>query len=166
VVVRAIGSDLHMDYTAVGQTTHLAARMEQMAKPGSALITGATCEPDRGLRQVRPLGAVPVKGLETPTAVYELTGTVPARSRLQASAARGLTRFVGRDPGAGTAGPGARARRSRPGQAVRVVGEAGVGKSRLAWEFTRSHRAHGWLVLESGRSPMARPRRTCQSSSC
>ena len=97
VVVRAIGSDLHMDYTAVGQTTHLAARMEQMAKPGSMLVTGETLKLAEGYVQVRPLGAVPVKGLETPTQVYELTGIVPARSRLQASAARGLTRFVGRD---------------------------------------------------------------------
>jgi class 3 adenylate cyclase len=96
VVVRAIGSDLHMDYTAVGQTTHLAARMEQMAKAGSALITGDTLNLAEGFVQVRSLGAIPVKGLEAPTPVYELTGSVPARSRLQASAARGLTRFVGR----------------------------------------------------------------------
>ncbi len=82
VVVRAIGSDLHMDYTAVGQTTHLAARMEQMAKPGSALVTGDTLKLAEGYVQVRPLGAVTVKGLETPTPVYELTGIVPARSRL------------------------------------------------------------------------------------
>jgi class 3 adenylate cyclase len=89
VVVGAVGSDLRMDYTAVGQTTHLAARMEQMAKPGSVLITGATLNLAEGYVQVRPLGAVPVKGLETPTPVYELTGTLQTRSRLQASAARG-----------------------------------------------------------------------------
>ena len=65
VVVRAIGSDLHMDYTAVGQTTHLAARMEQMAKPGSTLVTGDTLKLAESYVQVRPLGAVPVKGLET-----------------------------------------------------------------------------------------------------
>ena len=65
VVVRAIGSDLHMDYTAVGQTTHLAARMEQMAKPGSVLVTGDTLNLAEGYVQVRPLGAVTVKGLET-----------------------------------------------------------------------------------------------------
>src|SRR4029453_8113696 len=99
VVVRAIGSDLHMDYTAVGQTTHLAARMEQIAKPGSALITGATLNLAEGYVQVRPLGAVPVKGLEAPTPIYELTGTIPARSRLQARGPRRLTRFVGRARG-------------------------------------------------------------------
>jgi class 3 adenylate cyclase len=96
VVVRSIGSDLHMDYTAVGQTTHLAARMEQIAKPGSVLITGGTLALTEGYVQVRPLGPVTVKGLETATQVYELLGPGPARSRLQASAARGLTRFVGR----------------------------------------------------------------------
>jgi len=88
VVVRSIGSDLHMDYIAVGQTTHLAARMEQMAKPGSALVTEATLALAEGYVQVRPLGAVMVKGLETATPVYELLGSGPARSRLQASAAR------------------------------------------------------------------------------
>src|SRR5262249_20219337 len=98
VVVRAIGSDLHMDYTAVGQTTHLAARMEQMAKLGSVLVTGATLRLAEGHVQVRPLGSIPVKGLESPPPVYELTGIVPARSRFQATADRGLTHFVGREP--------------------------------------------------------------------
>src|SRR5262245_38546490 len=97
VVVRAIGSDLHMDYTAVGQTTHLAARMEQMAKPGSTLVTEDTLKLAEGYIQVRALGAVPLKGLEASTMVYELTGPGLARSRFEASAARGLTRFVGRD---------------------------------------------------------------------
>src|SRR5262252_9409502 len=69
VVVRAIGNDLHMDYTAVGQTTHLAARMEQMAKPGSTLVTADTLRLAEGYVEVKPLGAVPVKGLETPIPV-------------------------------------------------------------------------------------------------
>ena len=149
VVVRAIGSDLHMDYTAVGQTTHLAARMEQMAKPGSTLVTGDTLALADGYVQVRPLGAVPVKGLETPTSVYELTGPVPTRSRLHASAARGLTRFVGRDRELEQLAQALERAASGHGQVVAVVGEAGVGKSRFLWEFTRSHRTHGWLVLES-----------------
>jgi class 3 adenylate cyclase/tetratricopeptide (TPR) repeat protein len=150
VVVRAIGSDLHMDYTAVGQTTHLAARMEQMAKPGSALITGDTLNLAEGYVQVRPLGAVPVKGIEKATPVYELTAIVPTRSRLQASAGRGLSRFVGRDRELEQLGLALARAASGHGQAVAVVGEAGVGKSRLAWELTRSHRTHDWLVLESG----------------
>src|SRR5262245_60592525 len=150
VVVRAIGSDLHMDYTAVGQTTHLAARMEQMARAGSVLVTGETLKLAEGYVQVRALGAVPVKGLETPTPVYELIGTVPARSRLRATAARGLTRFRGRDTELQQLAQALERAAAGHGQVVAVVGEAGVGKSRLAWEFTRSHRTQGWLVLESG----------------
>ncbi len=150
VVVGAISSDLHMDYTAVGQTTHLAARMEQMAKPGSALVTGETLKLAEGYIQIRPLGAVTVKGLDTATEVYELTGIVPARSRLQASAARGLTRFVGRERELQQLAQALERAAAGHGQVVAVVGEAGVGKSRLVWEFTRSHRTHGWRVLESG----------------
>jgi class 3 adenylate cyclase/tetratricopeptide (TPR) repeat protein len=150
VVVRAIGSDLHMDYTAVGQTTHLAARMEQMAKPGSVLVTGETLNLAEGYVQVRPLGAVTVKGLETATQVYELIGIGPARSRLQASAARGLTRFVGRESELQQLAQALERAAAGRGQTIAVVGEAGVGKSRLVWEFTRSHRTHGWLMLESG----------------
>ena len=150
VVVRSIGSDLHMDYTAVGQTTHLAARMEQMAKPGSVLITGNTLRLAEGYVQVRPLGTIPVKGLETPTPVYEVTGTVAARSRFQASAARGLTRFVGRERELQQLARALERAAAGHGQAVAIVGEAGVGKSRLVWEFTRAHRTHGWAVLESG----------------
>jgi len=150
VVVRSIGSDLHMDYTAIGQTTHLAARMEQMAKPGSVLVTGETLKLAEGYVQVRPLGTVTVKGLETPTEVYELTGVGLARSRLQAMAPRGLTRFVGRESELQQLAQALERAAAGHGQAVAIVGEAGVGKSRLVWELARSHRTHGWLVLESG----------------
>ena len=150
VVVRAISSDLRMDYTAVGQTTHLAARMEQMAKPGSALVTGDTLKLAEGFVHVKPLGAVPVKGLDAVTPVYELTGIVPARSRLQARAGRGLTRFVGRDTELKQLAQALEGAAAGHGQAVAIVGEAGVGKSRLVWEFTQSHHMHGWLVLDSG----------------
>ena len=97
VVVRSIGSDLHMDYTAVGQTTHLAARMEQLAAPGTTLASADTLRLAEGYVQVKPLGPVTVKGLPEPVEVFELTGAGAARTRLQAAALRGLTRFVGRD---------------------------------------------------------------------
>jgi class 3 adenylate cyclase/tetratricopeptide (TPR) repeat protein len=149
VVVRAIGSDLRMDYTAVGQTTHLAARMEQLAKPDTTLLTADTLRLAEGFIALTPLGSVPVKGLEAPVEVYELTGASPSRSRLQAAAARGLTRFVGRDAeveqirqALGRAGAG-------HGQIVAIVGEPGVGKSRLVWEVTHSHRTHGWLIVQA-----------------
>src|SRR5499426_3492707 len=97
VVVRSIGSDLHMDYTAVGQTTQLAGRMEQMAKPGSILMTGATLALAEGYVRVRSLGPVPIKGFGEPVEVFELLGAAASRTRLQISAARGLTRFIGRE---------------------------------------------------------------------
>jgi class 3 adenylate cyclase len=149
VVVRAIGSDLRMDYTAVGQTTHLAARMEQLARPGSILLTAATLELVEGFVAVTALGPVPVKGLPDPVEVYEVTGAGPARTRLQAGARRGLTRFVGRDAELEQLRRAQQLAGTGHGQVAAVVGEAGVGKSRLLYEFTHSHRMHGWLVLES-----------------
>jgi class 3 adenylate cyclase len=97
VVVRSIGSDLHVAYTAVGQTTHLAARMEQMAMPGSILITPAVLGLVEGFVQLKALGPVAVKGLTAPVDVYEVMGAGPMRTRLQAAAVQGLTHFVGRD---------------------------------------------------------------------
>src|SRR5207244_13460387 len=96
VVVRAIGSDLHMDYTAVGQTTHLAARMEQFADAGRILLTPSTLNLVRGYVDVKPLGPVPVKGLAHMVEGFEVIGVGPARTRFQAAARHGLTRFVGR----------------------------------------------------------------------
>jgi class 3 adenylate cyclase/tetratricopeptide (TPR) repeat protein len=150
VVVRAIGSDLHMDYTAVGQTTHLAARMEQLASPGSTLLSPATLELAEGYVEVKPLGPVPVKGLSEPVEVYELVGAGAVRSRLHAAAARGLTRFVGRDSEVDQLRQALERAQAGHGQVVAVVGEPGVGKSRFHWEFTHSHYADGWLILEGG----------------
>ena len=150
VVVRAISNDLHMDYTAVGETTHLAARMEQAARPGTVLIAPATLDLVEGFVAMKSLGPVPVKGLREPVEVYELSGIGLARTRLQAAARRGLTRFVGRDAEIEVLRRSLEHAGAGHGQAVAIVGEAGVGKSRLVWEFTRSHHTHGWLVLESG----------------
>jgi predicted ATPase/class 3 adenylate cyclase len=149
VVVRAIDSDLHMDYTAVGQTTHLAARMEQMARPGSVLMTAAILQLAEGYIQVKPLGPIPIRGLATPMAVFELVGAGPTRTYLQAFAARGLTRFVGRQPELEALGQALERAGAGHGQVVAVMGDPGVGKTRLFYEFTRSHRTRAWLVLES-----------------
>jgi Adenylate and Guanylate cyclase catalytic domain/AAA ATPase domain len=149
VVVRAIGSDLHMDYTAVGQTTHLAARMEQLADPGAIVITPETLGLAEGYVEVKSLGPVPVKGLAAPVEVYEVTGVGPARTRLQAAAWRGLTRSVGRDPELEQLRRAQQLAGDGHGQVTAIVGQAGVGKSRLVYEFTHSHRLQGWLVLES-----------------
>jgi len=149
VVVRAIGSDLHMDYTAVGQTTHLAARLEQFASPGSILLTPSTLELAEGFVAVKSLGPVPVKGLADALEVYEVTGAGAARTRLEAAARRGLTRFVGRSAELEQLRDALDRASLSHGQVVAVVGEPGVGKSRLFWELTHSHRVHGWLTLQS-----------------
>src|SRR5262245_20496246 len=149
VVVRAIGNDLHMDYSAVGQTTHLAARMEQLATPGSIRVTAATLRLVEGLIRVNALGAFPVKGLPDPIEVFELIGATALRRRLQATATQGLTRFVGRQTELDALQQALEQAGAGHGQVVAVVGEAGVGKSRLAYEFTHGHRTQGWLVLES-----------------
>jgi predicted ATPase/class 3 adenylate cyclase len=148
VVVRAIGSDLRMDYTAVGQTTHLAARMEQLADPGAIVITPDTLALAEGYVEVKSLGPVRVKGLVDPVEVYAVVGAGPARTRLQASARRGLARFVGRNAELEHLHHAEELAGAGHGQVAAIVGEAGVGKSRLIYEFTHSHRMQGWLVLE------------------
>ena len=121
VVVRAIGNDLHMDYSAVGQTTHLAARMEQLATPGSIRLTAATLRLAEGLVQVNALGPFPVKGLTEPVEVFELVGAeyYPAAFAGQCSA--GAHPLCGAAAGAGglAAGPGAGRGRPRPGRGRR-----------------------------------------------
>ena len=149
VVVRAIGNDLHMDYSAVGLTTVLAARMEQLATPGSVLLTAATLRLVEGLVQITALGPIPVKGLPEPVGVFELAGASTLRGRFQARAAGGLTRFVGREPELAALGQALERAGAGHGQVVAVVGEAGIGKSRFVYEFVHSHRAQGWRVLES-----------------
>jgi tetratricopeptide (TPR) repeat protein len=148
-VVRTIGNDLHMDYSAVGQTTHLAARMEQLATPGTIRLPAATLRLVEGLVRITALGPMPVKGLPEPVDVFELVGATSVRRRLQAAVARGLTRFVGRDQEltvlTQTLAQAARGQ----GQLVALLGEAGVGKSRLVYEFVHSHATQGWRVLES-----------------
>ena len=153
VVVRSIGSDLRMDYTAVGQTTHLAARMEQMATPGSVLITAQTLHLVEAWVQVKPLGPVPVRGVMAPVEVFELLGAGATRTHLQAFAARELTHFVGRQVELEALRRAMEEAANGHGQIIAVIGEPGVGKTRLYYEFICSHcacsRHHSWLVCES-----------------
>ena len=149
VVVRAVGNDLRMDYTAVGQTTHLAARMEQLADPGSTLLSPNTLALVEGQIQVKALGPMSVKGLAEPVAVYEMLGASTVRSRFQAAAARGLTAFVGRTTEMEQLYQALDRAKAGRGQVVAVVGEPGVGKSRLYYEFTHSHRVQDCFVIAS-----------------
>ena len=154
VVVRAIGNDLHMDYSAIGETTHLAARMEQLAPPGTIRLTAATLRLVEGFMRVNALGPVLVKGLTAPVEVFDLVGTSALRHRLQAAVARGLTRFVGRDTELAALGQALARAAGGHGQVVALVGEAGVGKSRLVYECI-----HWRDCVGAGRSPFPVRRR-------
>jgi predicted ATPase/class 3 adenylate cyclase len=148
VVVRWIGSDLRMDYSAVGQTTHLAARMEQMADPGAVLVASSTLRLAEGSIQVTPLGARAVRGLDTTVEVAELVGGAPARSRLRSAEAQHRSRFVGRAAELARLSRLMELAQSGQGQAVALCAEAGVGKTRLVHELLRSLKAQSWRVLE------------------
>jgi len=148
VVVRSFGSELHMNYSAHGETIHLAARMEQMAIPGTVLISSRTFHLAEGYVVTKSLGPMFVKGLSAPVEAYELLGAV-AVSRLQALSHRGLTRFVGRKNEMNQLRQALDRARAGHGQILAVVGEPGVGKSRLIQEFIHSELTHGWRVLEA-----------------
>jgi len=148
VVVGTVGSDLRMDYTAIGRTTHLAARMEQLASPGGILLAPSTLELADGFVAVKSLGTVPVKGIAEPLEVHELTGVGPVRTRLQAVARRGLTRFVGRELELEQLHRAQQLAAVGNGQVAAVTAEAGVGKSRLVHEFVHAQELEGWLVME------------------
>ncbi|PKN64264.1 MAG: guanylate cyclase [Deltaproteobacteria bacterium HGW-Deltaproteobacteria-15] len=135
VIVGAIGDDLRMDYTAVGDTTNLAARMEQMAEPGKILLTASTCRLARDFFEFQELGKKKVKGKQEEQEIFELIRVGDFSSRLDAAAARGLTPFIGREQAVGELMRGFEKVRSGAGQVLGIVGEAGVGKSRLLLEF-------------------------------
>jgi class 3 adenylate cyclase/tetratricopeptide (TPR) repeat protein len=149
VVVRSIRSDLRMDYSAVGQTTHLAARMEQLAPPGAIWITAETLRLAENFVQVQPLGPVPVQGLDAPVEVFDVVAAGQVRTRFQAAALRGLSRFVGRDAEMEQLRAAFEGVRRGHGEVVAVVGEPGVGKSRLFHELTHSHRVAGCRTLQT-----------------
>jgi hypothetical protein len=153
VVVRSIGGDLHMEYTAVGHTTHVAARMEQIAAPGTILISPATLRLVEGYVTVKSLGSRPIRGLETPLEVHEIIGGSAVRSRFHAAASRGLSRFIGRDIEIEQLLQALERAHRGQGQVVALVGQPGVGKSRLVWELIGSRRTNAALKLEAGCVP-------------
>jgi class 3 adenylate cyclase/tetratricopeptide (TPR) repeat protein len=141
VVVGAIGDNLRMDYTAVGDTTHLAARLQQLAEPDAILASEATWRLVEGYVHGERVGPVEVKGRSEPVVVARLLGVGPRRSPLEAQGPQGLSHFVGRDRELGTLLDLFAAVEEGRGQAVGTVGEPGVGKSRLLLEFR--HRLAG-----------------------
>ena len=149
VVVRSIRkNDLHTDYVPVGHSTNLAARMEQMANAGSILVTEYTRKLTEGYFDLKALGAAEIKGVDDALPVYEVLGTGPLRTRLEVSASRGLTRFVGRQGEMDQLKRALAEAREGHGQIVGVMGEPGLGKSRLFYEFKLTSQA-GCLVLEA-----------------
>jgi class 3 adenylate cyclase len=135
VVVGRIGDGLRMDYTAVGNTTHLAARMQALAEPGTILLTEATHRLVEGYIRSDTLGLVEVKGQRAPVQVYKVTGRRRWRSRLEMSAERGLTPLIGRQRELALLHDCLTRAEGGRGQVVGIVGEAGVGKSRLLYEL-------------------------------
>jgi class 3 adenylate cyclase len=149
VVVRSIRKDdLHTDYVPVGHSTNIAARMQEMAAPGSILVTEQTQRLTEGYFDLKALGETQVKGMEAPLNVFEVTGVGPLRTRLQVAARRGLSRFVGRHSELDQMQQALVQVKSGHGQIVGVMGEPGLGKSRLFYEFRRISQV-GCLVLEA-----------------
>ena len=149
VVVRSIRKDdLHTDYVPVGHSTNLAARMEQLANPGSIVISAYTRKLTEGYFELKDLGATQIKGVEEPLHVYEVLGAGPLRTRLQVSARRGFTRFVGRQSELDQLQRVLEQAKAGHGQIVGVMGEPGLGKSRLFHEFKQLAQGSS-LVLEA-----------------
>jgi len=148
-VVRSIATgEGHAEYTPIGHSTSLAARMQTLAPTGSTAVTDATRKLCEGYFTFKPLGPTRVKGVHDPVNVHEVTGLGPLRTRLQRAAGRGFTKFVGRQAEMeALARAGAQARAGR-GQIVAAVAEPGVGKSRLFYEFKVKNQS-GWMVLEA-----------------
>ena len=148
VVVGSIGNNLRMDYTADGDTANLAARMESLAKPGTVLVSGNTYKLAENYFEFEPLGKVQVKGKEAPQEAYVLLRPSHIGTRIAASAARGLTRFVGRKNSMAAIERAYDRAQSGSGQIVGVVSGAGVGKSRLLLEFRNRLPQDEFVYLE------------------
>jgi len=148
VVVGSIGEDLSMEYTAVGHTVGLAQRMEQLAEPGKVYLTQETASQVEGYLALADLGEFQVKGASRALRVHELTGVGAARGRLDISRSRGFSRFVGREQELRTLEHALEQAFAGQGQVIGVVGEAGVGKSRLCLEFAQRHGVQGVPVYQ------------------
>jgi class 3 adenylate cyclase/tetratricopeptide (TPR) repeat protein len=150
VIVASIGDDLRMDYTAVGDTTNLAARMESEARPGSTRVSRHTHKIAGDFFDFEPIGKIAVKGKAEPQEIFELIKAGEVETRIEASVARGLTRFVGRNNSMAALKEPYDRVLSGSGQVVGIVGEAGVGKSRLLLEFI-DQLPHGEYTYLEGR---------------
>jgi class 3 adenylate cyclase/tetratricopeptide (TPR) repeat protein len=149
VIVGKIGDDLRMDYTAQGQTVGLAARVEEIAEPGCIYLSEHAARLVEGFFQLRELGPSRLRGISQPLCVAELEGIGGLRTRFDFARARGLSRFVGRAEEQATLDVALQRAAEGDGQVIGVVGEAGVGKSRLSAEFVVRCRAKKIPVYEA-----------------
>jgi class 3 adenylate cyclase/tetratricopeptide (TPR) repeat protein len=138
VVVGTIGADLAMDYTAIGDTTNVAARLQQMAEPRAIIISEATARHVAGYARVEAIGTVEVRGRSEPIAAYRVLGIGPRRAPLEGLAPRTLSQFVGRARQLADLKALLEQIEQGRGQAVGIAAEPGMGKSRLIYEFRRS----------------------------
>src|SRR5262249_48938240 len=149
VVLRSIRKDdLHTDYTPVGHSIHLASRLESLASGGAVVVSAGTYKLIEGYFECQALGEAKVKGVTEPVPIYEVLGVGPLRTRLQVAARRGLTGFVGRQSELEQLRCAWAQAAAGHGQIVGVMGEPGMGKSRLFYEFTMTA-PRGCLVLEA-----------------
>jgi class 3 adenylate cyclase/tetratricopeptide (TPR) repeat protein len=149
VVVRAIATGANqVEYTPIGHTANLASRLQGIARTGSIVVSEATRKFCEGYFTLKPLGPTRMKGVTETVEVYEVTGLGPLRTRLQRSAGKGLTKFVGRQQEMDVMKRAAEQARAGRGQIVAAMAEAGVGKSRLFFEFKATSQS-GWMVLEA-----------------
>jgi class 3 adenylate cyclase len=156
VALSVSGHGLHMSYTAVGQPVHIAARMEQMAKPGSVLATAETVRLAEGHVEARPIGPVRVKGFDRPIEVAEIARLPTRGSRFDRAPIRATTPFIGRDAElAKLLAAFDAVVRDGAGRVAIVVGEPGIGKSRLVHEFLRTIARRDVLALDGGGAPFS-----------
>jgi class 3 adenylate cyclase len=163
VVVGSIGDDLHMDYTAIGDTINLASRMEGLAQPGAVLLSRHTHRLVKDYFDLKPIGPLEMKGKEEPQEAFELVKAGGAATRLEASIARGLTRFVGRENSMAALMEAYEKVSNGTGQVVGMVGEAGVGKSRLLFEFRHQLPLNEFGYLEGHCTTLGEPCPICLS---
>jgi class 3 adenylate cyclase len=177
VVVRSLQTgDAHTEYTPIGHSTGLAARLQALANPGAVVVSEQMAKLVEGYFQLKSLGPARIKGVNDPVAVFEVVGLGPLRTRLQAAARRGLTKFVGREAELSQMRHSLDLARAGHGQVVGAIGEAGVGKSRLFFEFKAPIEGGAKRASLAGRTPAplsawywrptqsrtARPHPTCQ----